>query len=127
MKDKSVLTPESEESNEEGQDLGSEEENFPFIVLEINLNRAIIPLYKTPSDVKETVQDYIPPREIPRRKLVNAGMAQQRFRRAVLEAAAEVSAEYSVSFNLFRTDLYINFISSDKINVHYFRITTGKM
>lgn len=42
------------------------------------------------------IEDFIPPREIPRRRLIHSGIAQQKFRRAVLEAAAEISAEFSV-------------------------------
>jgi hypothetical protein len=52
-----------------------------------------------PSQANPALQDFIPTREIPRRKLINAGIANQRFRRAVLEAAGEVASEFTASFH----------------------------
>jgi hypothetical protein len=42
------------------------------------------------------LEGFIPPREIPRRRLIHSGIAQQKFRKAVIEAAAEISTEFTV-------------------------------
>ncbi|CAL8130654.1 unnamed protein product [Orchesella dallaii] len=69
-------------------------ERNPFIVFRISMFRSIVPLYKT-TEISKMVNDYLPKRQLMRRKLINASTAQQKYKKAVLEAAAEISHEFS--------------------------------
>ncbi|ODM97360.1 Cilia- and flagella-associated protein 70 [Orchesella cincta] len=69
-------------------------ERNPFIVFRISMFRSIVPLYKT-TEISKMVNDYLPKRQLMRRKLINASAAQQKYKKAVLEAAAEISHEFS--------------------------------
>jgi hypothetical protein len=68
----------------------------PFIVFEIRMKHAIVPLFKSIKETPEIVQDYIERRDIPRRKLMSADTVKKLFKQAVINAAAEIANEFSV-------------------------------
>ena len=56
------------------------------------------------------MNEFIPQREIPRRTLISANVAEEKFRRSILEAAAELSQEFSVC--VFTNLPYYEYITS---------------